>query len=168
MTGVDLAADMNAVLISTEALSRNAVGQWQYVDALGCVHVNVHAVRVFPISCPDGPVSIVGADGHELRWIDVLAALPAPLQQSIASMLLQRDFMPEIMQLKAVSTFATPSEWTVVTSIGDTTFTLKGEEDIRRLTAGVLLITDVHGIQYVIKRLAALDKHSRRLLDRFL
>jgi hypothetical protein len=138
------------------------------VDASGRVHANVHAVRVFPISCPEGPVSIVGADGHELCWIEALAALSAPLQHAIATMLLQRDFMPEITQLKAVSTFATPSEWTVVTSIGETSFTLKGEEDIRRLTAGVLLITDVHGIQYVIKHLPALDRHSRRLLDRFL
>jgi Domain of unknown function (DUF1854) len=168
MTKLDVGAELGVRSIAHEALCRDVWGQWQYVDGSGCVHVNVHAVRVFPISCPDGPVSIVGADGHELRWIDALDALPDTLQQSIVTMLVQRDFMPEIKQLKAVSTFATPSEWSVATSIGDTTFTLKGEEDIRRLTAGVLLITDAHGIQYVIKNLAALDRHSRRLLDRFL
>ena len=42
------------------------------------------------------------------------------------------------------------------------------EEDIRRLTGTVLLINDANGVQYMIRDLAAMDKHSRKLLDRFL
>jgi hypothetical protein len=56
----------------------------------------------------------------------------------------------------------------VQTDRGTTQFLLKGEEDIRRLTGTVLLINDANGVQYMIRDLAAMDKHSRKLLDRFL
>jgi AcrR family transcriptional regulator len=75
---------------------------------------------------------------------------------------------PEIQRIVSVSTFATPSDWTVQTTRGTTTFTLKGEEDIRRLAAPALLIADSHGIQFLIRDQKALDKHSRKILDRFL
>jgi len=76
--------------------------------------------------------------------------------------------MPEIHRLRQVSTFATPSTWTVETDRGETRFILKGEEDIRRLGAAALLISDSHGVQYLIRELSRLDKTSRRLLDRFM
>ena len=45
---------------------------------------------------------------------------------------------------------------------------LKGEEDIRRLTGKTLIVSDVDGVQYLIRDPLALDKHSRKLLDRFM
>ena len=45
---------------------------------------------------------------------------------------------------------------------------LKGEEDIRRLSRTRLLIADTHGIQFLIRDIGTLDRHSRKLLDRFL
>jgi len=45
---------------------------------------------------------------------------------------------------------------------------LRGEEDIRRLTIDTLLITDIHGIHYLIRDLRDLDKHSKKIIDRFL
>ena len=62
----------------------------------------------------------------------------------------------------------TPCTWGVVTDRGATAFVLKGEEDIRRLGRDTLLISDNHGIQYLIRDLSALDRKSRKLLDRFL
>jgi hypothetical protein len=67
-----------------------------------------------------------------------------------------------------VSSLVTPSTWTVETDRGTSRFMLKGEEDIRRLTGTVLLINDADGVQYLIRDLAAMDRHSRKLLDRFL
>lgn len=84
------------------------------------------------------------------------------------SELSRREFMPEIRRIRKVSTFATPSSWEVETDRGDTTLLLKGEEDIRRLPGGRLLISDSHGVQFLIRDPAALDRASRRLLDRFL
>jgi hypothetical protein len=45
---------------------------------------------------------------------------------------------------------------------------LKGEEDIRRLTGSTLIITDSHGLRFILPDMQALDKNSRRILDRFL
>jgi hypothetical protein len=76
--------------------------------------------------------------------------------------------MPTIEAILAVSSFACPSTWQVRTDRGPAEVLLKGEEDIRRLPQGRLLIADSHGIQFLIHDPAALDRHSRKLLDRFL
>ena len=54
------------------------------------------------------------------------------------------------------------------TNRGDTQFVLKAEDDIRRISASTLMIADRHGVHYLIRNLITLDKHSRKLLDRFL
>lgn len=51
---------------------------------------------------------------------------------------------------------------------GPTEFVLKGEEDIRRLSVNTLIVSDAHGVQYLIRHLPSLDRHTRKLLDRFL
>jgi hypothetical protein len=94
--------------------------------------------------------------------------VPAPQRALIEEELASREFMPEIRRLASVSTFATPSTWKVDTDRGPTSFTLRGEEDIRRLSPQTLLIADSHGIFYLVRDMQSLDKHSRRLLDRFL
>lgn len=76
--------------------------------------------------------------------------------------------MPEIRGILKISSFATPSTWTVTTDRGETSFILKGEDDIRRLAGPALLIADNHGIQFLIRDRNALDGYSRRVLDRFL
>jgi hypothetical protein len=71
----------------------------------------------------------------------------------------------------SVSTFSTPSQWTVETDRGPLQFVLKSEEDIRRLGGpgeGRLLITTSHNLQLFVPDRWALDKPSRRLLERFL
>jgi hypothetical protein len=108
------------------------------------------------------------AEGHELVWVDALSDLPSDLQSRVLQALSEREFLPVIDRLESVSSFATPSTWTVHTDRGTARFLLKGEEDIRRLTGTVLLINDADGVQYMIRDLAAMDKHSRKLLDRFL
>ena len=73
-----------------------------------------------------------------------------------------REFMPEIRKLASVSTFATPSVWQVETDRGATRFTLRGEEDIRRLSPQTLLIADSHGIFYLAVSYTHLDVYKRQ------
>jgi len=150
------------------SLSRDAFGRLQFTDADGTVHEGVVPVRAFPISAPDAGLALMSADGLELAWVDSLAALPAPVAALLAEELAQREFMPEIRAIVSVSSFATPSTWTVETDRGPTRFVLEGEESIRRLPAAMLLIADSHGVQYLLRDIGALDRASRRLLDRFL
>ena len=111
---------------------------------------------------------MMSSEGHEIVWVDQISQLDEALRTQVLQALNEREFLPEILQLQSVSSFATPSTWTVQTNRGTTQFMLKGEEDIRRLTGTVLLINDAHGVQYMIRDLAAMDKYSRKLLDRFL
>jgi hypothetical protein len=103
-----------------------------------------------------------------MAWIERLDDCPAPQRELIEQALRQREFMPVLKRLKSVSSFATPSIWEVDTDRGPTRFTLKGEEDIRRLGPDLLIVNDMHGVQYLIRDLAAMDRASRKLLDRFL
>ena len=149
-------------------LQRDAFGCWVLVLPDGTRHSPVTALRAYPVSAPHQGVALMDADGHELHWVPDLSALPADLQTTLREALDEREFLPQILRLDTVSSLVTPSTWSVQTDRGATQFMLKGEEDIRRLTGTVLLINDANGVQYMIRDLAAMDKHSRKLLDRFL
>jgi hypothetical protein len=149
-------------------LTRDPHGRLLLTAPDGSVHAGVQPVRAFPLAAPAEGIALMGTDGHELVWIDRLNDLPEATRNLLEAELASREFMPEIRRLRQVSTFATPSTWTVETDRGETRFILKGEEDIRRLGVTALLISDSHGVQYLIRDLSKLDKTSRRLLDRFM
>lgn len=148
-------------------LVRNAWGKLVLTLPDGSVREGVVPVRSFPIQAPEQDISLLDTEGHEVAWIDDLAGVNEPAQTLIREALVQREFMPEIRAILGVSTFSTPSIWQVRTDRGDTSFVLKGDEDIRRLIGNTLLVTDSHGIQFLIRDMTALDRESRRLLDRF-
>ena len=75
--------------------------------------------------------------------------------------------MPAIQAILNVSGFTTPCTWRVRTDRGETSFVLRGDEDIRRLNGNTLLITDSHGIHFLIRNTEALSRDSRKILDRF-
>ena len=149
-------------------LRRNSLGRLVFVDAEGVAHEGAIPVRAFPIGAPDEGIALVSAEGHELAWIDQWSDTSVELRAIIEEELAAREFMPQISRIVGVSSFATPSIWEVETNRGNTSFTLKGEEDIRRLPNSALLIADSHGIQFLIRDIKALDKHGRKILDRFL
>lgn len=149
-------------------LMRDPFGRLVLTDAEGGRWEGVVPVRAFPIAAPGEGISLQSADGHEVAWADRLSDLPPQMRQLVVEELASREFVPEIRCLRGVSSFATPSTWDVETDRGDTSFVLKGEEDIRRLGPATLLVADSHGIQFLIRDFQVLDRHSRKLLDRFL
>ncbi|GJJ03844.1 hypothetical protein RugamoR64_43820 [Duganella rhizosphaerae] len=149
-------------------LTRNPFGRLVLTTAEGEVHESVAPVRAFPVQAPDDGIALVSTDGKEVGWIDRIEDLPAAVGQLVREELEGREFMPEIARINSVTSFATPCTWSVATDRGDTEFVLRGEEDIRRLTVDTLLISDIHGIHYLIRDVRELDKHSKKILDRFL
>lgn len=149
-------------------LQRDAYGQLVLTDRNGDAHIGVVPVRTFPIGAPDEGIALVNGEGHEVGWVERIADLPPAIGQLLDEELASREFVPEIEKIIEVSSFACPSTWQVATNRGKATLILKGEEDIRRLSHTRLLIADTHGIQFLIRDTAALDRHSRKLLDRFL
>ena len=158
--------------MSTDVLNiqfdQSPSGRWFYVSAEGVRHDHVLAVRSFPVAAPDEGVAVVDIDGKELLWIPHLSEVSSNVRSNIHKAISQREFMPQILKLYGVSSFVTPSTWDIETDRGRTSLLLKGEEDIRRLSGTVLLVTDGHGVQFLIRDLAQMDRYSRKLLDRFL
>lgn len=135
----------------------------------GTVHEGLTPVRAFPIGAPDEGLSLVGADGHERLWVDRLSQLAPEDRRLIDEELAVREFVPTIQRIVSVSGFTTPSTWQLETDRGPAQLVLKAEEDIRRLGSRTrLLIASSEGLQFKVPDTSALDKASRKLLERFM
>lgn len=149
-------------------LQRNAFGKLVLTTLDGQTHEGVMPVRAFPIQSPEHGISLMSSDGHEVAWVDALSDVPQPAQGLIREALGGWEFMPEIQAILSVTSFATPCTWQVLTDRGETRFVLRGDEDIRRLAGNTLLVTDSHGIHFLIRDLTTLSRDSRKILDRFM
>lgn len=149
-------------------LQRNAFGKLVLTTPDGQTHEGVMPVRAFPIQSPERGISLMSSDGHEVAWVDALSDVPQPAQGLIREALGGWEFMPEIQAILSVTSFATPCTWQVLTDRGETRFVLRGDEDIRRLAGNTLLVTDSHGIHFLIRDLTTLSRDSRKILDRFM
>jgi len=150
------------------SLQRDAFGRLNLTDASGTVFENVSPVRAFPIQAPEEGLALVNSDGKEVAWLERLSDLPAAQAELVREELAGREFMPEVSAILSVTSYATPCTWKVATNRGETEFVLRGEEDIRRIGTESLLISDTHGINFLIRDQFGLDKHSKKILDRFL
>ena len=159
---------MSDVMTVDFSLAFDPFGKLVVSLADGTQHVGAVVARAFPIATPDHCISILSAEGKELAWVENLNDLLANERDSGAQALQGREFMPEILRLDGVNSFSTPSIWRVQTNRGPAQLVLKGEEDIRRLSATRLIVADAHGVQFLIRDLPSLDRHTRKLLDRFL
>lgn len=148
-------------------LRHDAWGRLVLVDSDGQEHVGVEPVRDFPISDPKHWISLVDAQGRELICVDNPSQLSAEVRQVLEGDLARREFVPVIQSIESISS-DDPSEWTVLTDRGPTTFLVKSDEDIRRLGRHRALIVDAYGIRYLIPDTKRLDAASRRLLERYL
>jgi hypothetical protein len=149
-------------------LRRDSFGKLVFTSPDGEEVVGITPVRAFPIQAPTRGISLVRDGGKEVAWIDDLAAVPEAIRTLVTEELEGREFIPEILTIKSVSSFATPCTWFVKTDRGDTEFVLKVDEDIRRVGEASLLIADSHGINFLVRDMFKIDKGSRKILDRFL
>jgi len=149
-------------------LRRDSFGKLIITLESGEEHVGITPVRAFPIQAPTRGISLVRDGGKEVAWIDDLADVPHDVRTLVCEEIEGREFIPEVVRIKDVSSFATPCTWFVETDRGDTRFVLKADEDIRRIGETSLLVADSHGINFLIRDMFRIDKHSRKILDRFL
>ena len=150
------------------ALSRNPFGRL-LLQKSDQTLAAVNPVRAFPLSAPTQGVSLIGEDGKEVLWIADLNAVDAAARTLIDEDLAAREFQPLIERIVSVSSFSVPSVWELATDRGAARMTLKAEEDIRKLAGRTKLqITGQDGVQYRIPDSNRLDRHSRKLLERFL
>lgn len=135
------------------------------IDADGQSYLDVRIVPLFPITEPARWISICDAGGQELTCIDDLANLPVKTRAIVDAELARREFLPTIRRIVHVSGNSEPCEWQVETDRGPTRFTLQSEEQVRRMGANRVSVTDSNGVRYLINNVAALDRKSRRVVD---
>jgi hypothetical protein len=153
---------------SSFRLNTDSWGRLVLTDAQGRDHVGVEPARAFPITDPAHGISICDAEGRELIWIDELDQVPQPSRAVLEEALARRQFLPIIRRIVKVHGASEPCDWDIETDRGPTRLHLKSEEDVRRLVGHRAIITDTHGVRYLIPDVRELDAASRRVLERYL
>lgn len=153
---------------TTFGLHHDAWGRLVLVDREGVRHTGVEPIRAFPFSAPDEWISIRDAQGQELFCVERLSDLSPAARQVLELELAQREFVPVIQRIVAVSSDTEPSQWEVETDRGPTHFILNSEDDIRRLGPHRAIIIDAQGIRYLIPDKRRLDHRSRWTLGKYL
>lgn len=154
--------------MSTEyKLETNAAAQLVLVDAAGVHHEDVRPVRIFPLTDPHRWISLQSSAGTELAFVEDPAALEQDQRACLESALAKRDFIPVIRAIHRISRAADGHDWQVLTDRGPTTFHVENDESIQNLGGARMVIIDHSGTRYLIPDTRALDKASRRRLERY-
>lgn len=148
-------------------LARDAWGRLMFTDALGMRSMGVEPVRAFPLAAPGRWISLVDGDGHELALIEDPGGLPGPTRELIEEELASREFVPRIARIEGVREDGGNRDWHVETDRGAARFRIESDDQIRRLGRARLILSDVHGLRYVIEDTASLDARSRALIERY-
>ncbi|HQT24986.1 MAG: hypothetical protein B7X10_00275 [Burkholderiales bacterium 21-58-4] len=149
-------------------LQRDAMGRLVHVAGDGTRTEGVNPVRAFPLSSPEKGIALVSREGRELEWIASLDELKEANRRLLEEFLLQREFLPEIVRIEGIEGVSAPNLWRVETDRGATSFRLKSEDDIRRIEQSMVIVSSESGVNFLIRNITDLDRHSRRLLARFL
>ncbi|HEX2670434.1 MAG TPA: DUF1854 domain-containing protein, partial [Polyangiaceae bacterium] len=151
---------------ATIELSLDENGQL-WALAPGAARLAVFARRAFPLSAPDQFVSLVDEHHFERACFPTLDVLPAIARQVMLQALEMADFLPRVRQIQSIVQKATLTLWQVDTDRGPRAFTVDQEDHVRPLEDGRHLISDSHGMRYLVPRATDLDPLSRKLLSRF-
>lgn len=146
-------------------LSRDEWNHLKLTDSAGHDYLDVAVIPLFPISANKQWVSIVSADGEEIACIDSMQGLSESNIALLQEELSLREFVPIIQKVIRVSGITEPCEWFVETNHGPTSFVLKTEEDVRRISAKVVNFTDANGIRFRVEDMKQLDKRSRAFVE---
>ncbi len=148
-------------------LELDAAGQLWATERGSSERLAVVARRSFPLSDPHAYVSLIDDRGLERACIEALSALTEADRAVIEQALGAADFLPVIARIRSVTQEATSSFWSVDTDRGSTQFEVDQEDHVRPLEDGRHLISDSHGMRYLVPLPSALDVVSRKILARF-
>jgi ATP-binding cassette subfamily B protein len=123
--------------------------------------------RCFPLTNPDRFVSLLDDRGHERACFAEPEALDADSGAALFGALRAGTFLPVVRRIESVTAVDARWEWRVDTDRGRVGFLVEQEEHVRPLDDGRFVVTDSHGMRYLIESPDRLDGASRRLLGRF-
>ena len=146
---------------------RDGQGRLIVTDDQGIQYQDVLPARMFPITDPDGLMSICDRQGRELFCIRSIEAVPAQLRAILQEELNRTMFTPMIKRIRRSVPFGDHVRLFITTDRGDTDITVE-IEDIYRLSGNRILLKDTNGIRFLIPDWHAMSSHSRRILDVYL
>jgi hypothetical protein len=73
-----------------------------------------------------------------------------------------------VTSVVSISPTSPRSAWEVETDRGPARFIIPGEDSIRRVEPSGAMVTDDHGVRYLLPNLEVMDNRSRKLLRRYL
>lgn len=147
------------------AISLDAWGHVQLVDAEGVTYSNINIIPMFPLTAPERGISILDQEFEELLCIDSLSDLSEQASGLLKQELKLREFIPVIQRVISVSGKTEPCEWLVETNHGITRFVLNSEEDVHRVSNQAVNILDANGMRFRVEDLSALDRRSRAFIE---
>ena len=125
--------------------------------------------RAFPLSKPDGFLSLQGSDGKEIAMLRGLDEVEPASRRLLDEELDRRYFTPSIEGIESLRSEAGMWRFNVRTQRGPAEFYVRNWRDSAvEISSGRWQINSVDGGRFEIKNLEALDAQSLRLLDQLL
>lgn len=146
---------------------RDEQGHLSVTDERGIEYVDVLPARMFPLTDPDGWLTLRDRQGRELLCLRDMAAVAPALRPLIEEELNRLVFTPVITGIRRSLPFGDHVRLMIETDRGDTDITVDAA-DIHRLAGNRILLKDNHGIRYLIPDWHQLKANDRRLLDVYL
>lgn len=157
----------NHVIKSITMCCRDDRGRLILMDDQGREYRDVRPIRMFPITDPEGWISICDSQLNELLCIESLEAVPAESRRIFKEELNRCMFTPLIQQITRLVPVGDDIHLFIVTDRGPTAITVN-TEDIYRLSEHRILIKDVNGARYLIPNWNMMSPHSQKALNPYL
>jgi hypothetical protein len=155
-------------MITADNLYRDTFGILKLSREPAGEEIDVRPMRAFPLSDADHFVALLDGDGNEVALIPDLAELPAKPRALLLQELEKSYFVPELVRVLEITDDFGIQRWEVETDRGPRVFEVRGREDLRWLHPGQLIVRDVDGNRYEIKRFDDLDAPSRLKIEGYL
>jgi hypothetical protein len=155
-------------MITANSLYRDTFGVLKLKPEESGEEIAVRPMRAFPLSDPEHFVALLDSDGSEVALIEDLAALPERPRELLLQELEKSYFLPQVVRVLEITDDFGIQRWEVETDRGLRVFEVRSREDLRWVYPGQLLIRDVDGNRYEIKRFDDLDTQSRLKIETYL
>jgi Domain of unknown function (DUF1854) len=124
----------------------------------------VRPVRSFPLTAPDRQIVLLEGEERELGIIRDLRALDRTSREAIGAELEIAYLVTRVQAIRSVRSRFGVTTWELETDRGSRTAHVKERSDIRPLSGGRIMLTDVDGVKYEIPPPEELDERSRSWL----
>jgi hypothetical protein len=127
----------------------------------------VRISRCFPWSARSSFISLRDDERRELLLIEDPATLDPASRETLEDALVEAEFVLDVVSIEGIDEEIEIRSWAVETRQGPRRFQTRRDEWPRSVPGGGVLVRDVAGDLYFVRRPAELDRRSRELLAVF-